>query len=71
MSKVILITGASSGMGKATAKSLIAQGHIVYGAARRVENMQDLIEHGGRALSMDITDEAQIEVVVDTQFTAR
>ena len=37
MKKVIVITGASSGMGKETAKKLIGEGHIVYTLARRVE----------------------------------
>jgi NADP-dependent 3-hydroxy acid dehydrogenase YdfG len=36
MKKVILVTGASSGIGKATALKLIQEGNIVYGAARRV-----------------------------------
>lgn len=60
MSKVILVTGASAGIGKATAKRLIADGYTVFGAARRVENMQDLESLGGHAIRMDITDESQI-----------
>lgn len=60
MKKVILITGASSGIGKATAKRLIKDGHIVYGAARRVEKMQDLVEMGGHSLKMDILKEEEI-----------
>jgi short-subunit dehydrogenase len=63
--KVILITGASSGIGKETALTLIADGHIVYGAARRTENMQDLIEAGGHAIGMDITQDSQIKNAVD------
>lgn len=58
--KVVLITGASSGMGKDAALQLIGEGHIVYGAARRVGQMQLLVEAGGYALEMDVTDEAQI-----------
>jgi len=65
MAKVILITGASSGMGKVTARTLIEEGHVVYGAARRVEKMQDLVKLGGHAISMDITDDAQVKVAVD------
>ncbi len=41
MRKVILITGASSGIGKDAAKQLINEGHKVYTAARRIDNMQD------------------------------
>ncbi|MCB0587612.1 MAG: oxidoreductase [Phaeodactylibacter sp.] len=58
--KVILATGASSGMGKDAALQLIKEGHTVYGAARRAEKMQDLVEAGGHALQMDLTDEGQI-----------
>jgi NAD(P)-dependent dehydrogenase (short-subunit alcohol dehydrogenase family) len=64
MSKVIIITGASSGIGKATALRLIQDGHTVYGAARRVDQMQDLVELGGKALELDVTNEAQIVQVV-------
>jgi len=55
MEKIILVTGASSGIGKATAEKLISEGHIVYCAARRVEKMEDLKEMGGFPLKMDIT----------------
>lgn len=57
--KVILITGASSGIGKDMALQLIGEGHTVYGAARRVDKMQSLVDAGGHALEMDVTDEAQ------------
>ncbi|MCG8029277.1 MAG: oxidoreductase [Candidatus Thiodiazotropha taylori] len=63
--KVILITGASAGMGKATAVKLINEGHIVYGAARRVDRMRDLEKLGGHAIEMDVTDEAQVTSAVD------
>lgn len=64
--KVILITGASSGMGKETAKALIQQGHIVYTVARRIDQMQDLKTMGGRPMQMDVTQESDIQHVVDT-----
>ena len=63
--KVILITGASSGMGKETALKLIKEGHIVYGAARRVEKMQALVDAGGHALKMDVTNDEQMEAGVN------
>lgn len=66
MKKVILITGASSGMGKETAKALISQGHIVYTAARRINQMQDLKLLGGYPIQMDVTNESEIEETVNT-----
>lgn len=58
--KVILITGASSGMGKLSATDLIKAGHIVYCVARSVDKMQNLAKIGGHVLKMDVTDEADI-----------
>lgn len=64
MKKVILVTGASSGMGKVAAGDLIKAGHRVYCVARRVEEMQDLVALGGYALSMDVTKDDEIASVV-------
>lgn len=58
--KVVLITGASSGMGKDTAMDLIKQGYIVYCAARRIEEMDDLKLAGGHTLQLDISNEQDI-----------
>ncbi|HEY9047884.1 MAG TPA: oxidoreductase [Ohtaekwangia sp.] len=66
MKKVILITGASSGMGKEAAKKLILEGHKVYAVARRIDQMQDLKSIGGVPMQMDITNESDIQIVVDT-----
>lgn len=66
MKKIILITGASSGIGKETAIQLISEGHKVYTAARRIEHMDDLKKLGGYPIEMDITKEADIQKVVDT-----
>ncbi|MDA3615696.1 oxidoreductase [Polluticaenibacter yanchengensis] len=66
MKKVILITGASSGMGKESAKALILQGHTVYTVARRIDQMQDLKTLGGYPIQMDVTKESDIQNVVDT-----
>ena len=63
--KVILITGASSGMGYQTARLLAQAGHRVYGAARRVEKIEELASEGVRALRLDVTDESSIVRVVD------
>lgn len=58
--KVILITGASSGIGYDTAQKLAEQGHRVYGAARRVERMESLKEYGVVPIKMDLTDDASL-----------
>ncbi len=58
--KVILVTGASAGIGKSTALQLIKEGHIVYGAARRIEKMKELEEAGGFALKMDVLNEDEM-----------
>lgn len=63
--RVVLITGASSGIGKATALRLIKDGHIVYGAARRMEKMTDISDAGGTAIGMDICDEDEIRAAVE------
>ncbi len=64
--KVILITGASSGMGKESAKALIRKGHAVYAAARRIEQMEDLKSMGGYPIEMDITSENDVREVIET-----
>jgi NAD(P)-dependent dehydrogenase (short-subunit alcohol dehydrogenase family) len=55
--KVVLITGASSGIGMKTAIWLLNEGHIVYGAARRVEKMAELKDAGISAIKLDVTDD--------------
>ena len=66
MKKVILLTGASSGIGYQTAESLAKEGHIVYGAARRIEKMEDLKQFGVKSIYLDVTDENGIKNAVDT-----
>ena len=66
MKKVVLVTGASSGIGLETAKLLIEQGHIVYAAARRIDKMKAIGELGANLLEMDVTNEASMVAGVDT-----
>ena len=42
MKKVILVTGASTGLGLATAKALTAEGHTVYGTSRDIKRIKDV-----------------------------
>lgn len=65
MKKVALVTGASSGIGKETAKLLVKEGFIVYGAARRIEKMAELKAYGIKLLVMDVTDEDSMVKGVD------
>ena len=68
--KVILLTGASSGIGYDTAVALAQQGHKVYAAARRVERMEPLRQYGIVPLKMDVTDEASMKEGVKTLLDA-
>lgn len=66
--KVVLITGASSGMGNATAKLLAQNGYIVYGTARRLDKMKDLEDLGVKTISMDVSDENSMQKAVKQIF---
>lgn len=63
---VILITGASSGIGYEAARMLAEQGHKVYGAARRTERMAPLHQYGVTPLALDVTDDASAQEAVNT-----
>ena len=63
-SKVVLVTGASSGIGEATALKLKARGYTVYAAARRVDRMRSLVRAGVHVLAMDVTDDASMQAGV-------
>ncbi len=68
--KVALVTGASSGIGKAIVQQLLRDGWIVYGAARRVEKMADIAAVGAKVLSLDVTDETSMINAVQTLLAA-
>jgi NAD(P)-dependent dehydrogenase (short-subunit alcohol dehydrogenase family) len=64
-SRAVLITGCSTGIGRATAEHLAAAGWTVYATARKAESIADLEGKGCRTLSLDVTDEASMQAAVD------
>ena len=67
MKKVILVTGASSGLGKATAIALQAKGHTVYGTSRDISKLKDVAFH---PLQMDVTSDESVNAAIDNIIKA-
>ena len=66
VSRVVLITGCSSGLGRATAIHLANKGWTVYATARRVTDLAETTAAGCKALALDVTDEASMVAAVQT-----
>lgn len=65
MKKVILITGASSGIGLATARQLIKEGYVVYASTRKDDSFKEIEELGGFPLRIEMEDESTMQSAVD------
>lgn len=65
-SKAVLITGCSTGIGRATALRLVAAGWTVYASARSVETLKDLEAAGCKTLALDVNDEVSMQAAVRT-----
>ncbi len=63
-SNAVLITGCSSGIGRATAELMASGGHRVYATARKLEAIADLAERGCRTLALDVTNEQSMRSAV-------
>jgi NAD(P)-dependent dehydrogenase (short-subunit alcohol dehydrogenase family) len=60
----VLITGCSTGIGRATAERLARKGLNVYATARRLESIADLAQAGCKTLALDVTDEQSMQAAV-------
>jgi NAD(P)-dependent dehydrogenase (short-subunit alcohol dehydrogenase family) len=66
MDKTAFVTGASAGIGEATARALLAAGYRVFAGARRLDRMAGLAAAGATLLKLDLTDDASIVAAVNT-----
>jgi NAD(P)-dependent dehydrogenase (short-subunit alcohol dehydrogenase family) len=64
ISKAVLITGCSTGIGRAAAEHLAQKDWTVYATARRPESIADLEQKGCRTLALDVTDEQSMQDAV-------
>ena len=69
MTKTILITGCSSGIGECAARTLRARGWRVFASARQLGDVERLHAEGFDALWLDLDDSASIRAAVDTLLT--
>jgi len=64
MKKVVIVTGASSGIGKETALRFLNEGYEVHAGARRLDAMRDLEQQGAHLHALDLTKGESIDAFV-------
>jgi len=69
-SRAVLITGCSTGIGRACAERLARSGHTVYATARRLEAIRDLEAKGCKLLELDVTSEESMQAAIDAVAAA-
>lgn len=71
MSKVILVTGSSSGMGREACMQLAEKGYRVFAAMRKLDNKKDLVVEGHKRgvnleyIQLDVTDDNSVKIAVE------
>lgn len=68
--RAVLITGCSTGIGRATALHLLDRGWTVYATARRPETLDELAATGAKVLALDVTDARSRQAAVDAVIEA-
>ena len=61
----VLVTGCSTGIGRAAAEALLTRGHTVWATARRPDTLSDLAARGAHVTALDVTDEASMTAAVN------
>jgi NAD(P)-dependent dehydrogenase (short-subunit alcohol dehydrogenase family) len=65
MQRIVLVTGASSGIGKATTLKLLDEGYCVYASARNLAKLESLAAKGAKILELDVTQEQSMQESID------